>query len=64
MPSPVYKLYIYNLTKANIQMEESMEPPVSAAEVAEIQLRLANISSTLHDNDMQEDDEFQVKQIA
>ena len=45
-------------------MEESMEPPVSAAEVAEIQLRLANISSTLHDNDMQEDDEFQVKQIA
>ena len=41
-----------------------MEPPVSAAEVAEIHLRLANISSSLQDNDMMEDDEFQVRQIA
>ena len=41
-----------------------MEPPVSAAEVAEIHLRLANMSSSLHDNDMVEDDELQVSQTA
>ena len=41
-----------------------VEPPVSAAEVAEIHLRLANISSSLYDNDMMEDDEFQVRQIT
>ena len=41
-----------------------MEPPVSAAEVAEIHLRLANISLSLQDNDMMEDDEFQVRQTA
>ena len=44
-----------------IQVEKSMmEPSVSAEEVAKINLRLANISSSLQDNDMMEDDEFQV----
>ena len=47
-----------------MQVEESRESAVSAAEFAEIHLRWANISSTLHDKDIQEDDEFQVGQIA
>ena len=54
--------HIYSLTEANIQVEETLE--LSAAEVAEIHLRLANISSTLHENDIEEDDEFQVGQMT
>ena len=53
-------VHICGLTQVSIQVEEGMKSHVSTAEIAEIHLRLANISSSLHDNNM-EDDEIQVR---